>query len=354
MLELKGVSKQYLYGAKVFGSLDFTVNDGEIIAVYGAEASGKTTLLKVIGSVTDCEGQILLDGKEIVTRTDDTIIVFDDLALFENRSGKYNLSYPLKIRGLDKLEIERRVNFAASEMGVVAYLGERVKGLSLYEKKRLALARILLRDAKLILVDDVTSGLDENSAKMLWKEVVKLFKKKASEGCIVIYTTDKRHEALSICDKLLVLNYGEMKQFDTVESIAKHPQSVWSAQVIDEHYHFERAMLEIVDGTPKLVFDGVDKKIVLDASFFDGKIASNYIGQRVYVGWNCTSFASEGERFEDVVLSLRDGQAWLNYTKSGVVVKGDKKDVVCTLPQIEKVNLFDFTNENSILLDGEI
>ncbi len=359
MLKLSGVTKQYLYGAKVFGSLDFEINDGEIVAIYGGEGSGKTTLVKMLGAVTECEGEILLDGKEIVTRTDDTIIVFDDLAMFEKRSGRYNLSYPLKIRGFDKLEIEKRVNCVATQMGVVALLGERVKSLSLLEKKRLALARLLLRDTKLILVDNITAGLDANDAKALWLETISLFKRKASEGCIVVYTTDKREEALSVCDKLMVLNYGEVKQFDSVENIKSNPQSVWSAEALDEHYHFERALLERVDGNLKLSFeienptDGsqfAKEKITLDASHFEGKISSSYIGQKVYVGWNSTAYASEGARNEDVVLSLRDGEVWLNYTQSGIVVKGEKQDVVCTLPKIECAQLFDFTNENSILL----
>ncbi len=354
MLSIKGVSKQYLYGAKVFGALDFAIEEGEIVAVYGAEASGKTTLVKMLGAVTECDGQILLDGKEIAAHTDDTIIVFDDLALFERRSGRYNLSYPLKIRGVDKAEIERRVNLAASQMGTVAYLGERVKKLSLLEKKRLALTRILLRDAKLILVDDITNGLDENDAKALWLEVMPLFKRKAKDGCIVIFTTHTRGEALSICDRLMVLNYGEMKQFDTVDEIIANPQSIWSAQAIDEHYHFERATLQMLEGKLTLNFDKTsgdkNEKITLDASHLDGKIAKSYIGQKVYVGWNCTAFSSNGERVEDVVLSVRDGQEWINYTSEGIVVKGDKMQRVCTLPKIECVQLFDFTNENSIML----
>lgn len=94
MIELKGVTKQYLYGARVLGSVELKVDDGGIVALLGDKGSGKTTLLKVAAGVTDCEGEVLISGAPLAKRPDDVLMVFDDLAVFKNRTFYYNLAYP--------------------------------------------------------------------------------------------------------------------------------------------------------------------------------------------------------------------------------------------------------------------
>lgn len=186
MIKLDGVSKQYLYGARVLFGVDLEVKDGEIVSVLGDEQSGKTTLLKVVAGVTDCEGQVLIDGSPIAKKPDDVIMVFDDLAIFDNRSCYYNLAYPLKIRGLDKAAIDVKVKECAKRAGITAILYERAGKASLIDRKRLALARLFLRDCKAVLVDDITRGLDKEEAATLWSEVAPVLVEKAREGKSVI------------------------------------------------------------------------------------------------------------------------------------------------------------------------
>ena len=145
MIKLDGVSKQYLYGARVLFGVDLEVKDGEIVSVLGDEQSGKTTLLKVVAGVTDCEGQVLIDGSPIAKKPDDVIMVFDDLAIFDSRSCYYNLAYPLKIRGLDKAAIDVKVKECAKRVGITAILYERAGKASLIDRKRLALARLFAK-----------------------------------------------------------------------------------------------------------------------------------------------------------------------------------------------------------------
>lgn len=345
MITLNGVSKQYLYGAQVLGALDMEINDGEIIAVLGDEGSGKTTFIKVVSAVEDCDGQVLLDGKPMTRKTDDTIVVFDDLAIFENRKFYYNLAFPLAIRGLDKETIDQKVCDAAERLSIFACLNDKVKKASLLDKKRLAVARLLIRDAKAVFVDDITAGLSASEAEIILGELRPILLDLAKRGTSVVYSTTSREEARAIADRIVVLHYGEVKQIGAYDEIYAHPNNIWAAEAVDECFVFEEATLENVDGKLKLVFE--EGKYALDASRFEGKLVLD--SGKVYVGWHGEDYAESGERVEDVKYSVRLFGGWLNITESGKkVVSKEKQEKVCTLPNVEKAYLFDGQNENSI------
>lgn len=362
MIELRGVTKQYLYGARVLGSVDMTVADGEIVALLGDGGSGKTTLLKVAAGVTDCEGEVLISGSPIAKRPDDVLMVFDDLAVFKNRSFYYNLAYPLKLRGADKSEIDRRVKACAERMGITACLYEKVRKMPLIDVKRLAVARLFLREYKALFIDDITSGLDRDETEELWSEVIPIILEKAKEGVSVIYATHSAYEATSIADRIAVLHYGELKQIGSAKEINENPSNIWAAQALDKYYHFERARLERINGGLKVVLgvktpvsgaDGENEanETVLDGSTFEGRIASGYEGETVFIGWRGDDFAESGERKESVSYAVREGDAYILHTQSGICVERDNKaEDVCTLPNIARAFLFDFTNENSIFI----
>lgn len=240
MIKLDGVSKQYLYGARVFAPVEMTINDGEIVALLGDELSGKTTFLKVVAGVTDSEGKVLFDGEPLAKKPDDVIMIFDDLALFANRSCYYNLAYPLKIRGANKDEIDKRVKAAAEKVGITASLYFKARKLDSIDKKRLAIARLFLRDFKVALVDDITRGLKKEDAKTLWQEVAPALQDFAKEGKIVIFATRDKDEAISIADRIVVTHYRQIKQIGTLEQILQNPSNIWAAQAFDEDYAFEK------------------------------------------------------------------------------------------------------------------
>ena len=362
MIELNGVTKQYLYGARVLGSLNMTVGDGEIVALLGGDGSGKTTLLKVAAGVTDCEGEVLISGNPIAKRPDDVLMVFDDMAVFNNRSFYYNLAYPLKLRKVDKHEIDRRVKACAERMGITACLHERVRNMPLIDVKRLAIARLFLREYKALLIDDITNGLVYDEADELWNELIPILLEKAKEGVSIIYATHSASEATSIADRIAVMHYGELKQIGSAKQIYDNPSNIWAAQALDKYYHFERARLERKDGCLKVVLgvetpvsnrtDGNERQeTVLDGSVFEGRIASGYEGNDVFIGWHSDEFAEYGGRMESVSYAVRDGNAYILHTPSGICVKrNDNAEEVCTLPKIENALLYDFTNENSIFI----
>lgn len=346
MIKLDGVSKQYLYGARVLFGVDLEVKDGEIVSVLGDEQSGKTTLLKVVAGVTDCEGQVLIDGSPIAKKPDDVIMVFDDLAIFDNRSCYYNLAYPLKIRGLDKAAIDVKVKECAKRAGITAILYERAGKASLIDRKRLALARLFLRDCKAVLVDDITRGLDKEEAATLWSEVAPVLVEKAREGKNVIFATRDKDEALSIADRIVVLHYREVKQIGTYEDVMQNPSNVWAAQAFDEDYHFEKATLDVKNGA--LVCKTCDG-YKIDVSHLCGKVAPEYIGKTVLAGWRSDCYDVDGERKIAVDYALKRQDGYILVCGDARVKSKEKSNEVGTLPLANATRLFDDTNENSIV-----
>lgn len=346
MIKLDGVSKQYLYGARVLFGVDLEVKDGEIVSVLGDEQSGKTTLLKVVAGVTDCEGQVLIDGSPIAKKPDDVIMVFDDLAIFDNRSCYYNLAYPLKIRGLDKAAIDVKVKECAKIAGITAILYERAGKASLIDRKRLALARLFLRDCKAVLVDDIARGLDKEEAATLWSEVAPVLVEKAREGKSVIFATRDKDEALSIADRIVVLHYREVKQIGTYEDVMQNPSNVWAAQAFDEDYHFEKATLDVKNGA--LVCKTCDG-YKIDVSHLCGKVAPEYIGKTVLAGWRSDCYDVDGERKIAVDYALKRQDGYILVCGDARVKSKEKSNEVGTLPLANATRLFDDTNENSIV-----
>lgn len=357
MLELVGVSKQYLYGARLLHSLDMSVANGEIVAILGEEGSGKTTLIKVIGAVTDCEGRVLIDGEDAKCKSDDTIIVFDDLAVFQNRTFYYNLAYPLKIRGYDKQDIDNRVKQAATKLGITACLYEKVRKMPLIDVKRLAIARLFIRDSKLILIDDITNGLNKDDAQILWNEIVPLIIEKAREGVSVIYSTSQKDEAISIANRIVVMHYGEVKQIGSVQEIDAQPSNIWSAQALDCDYHFERAHLSCKNEVlvASVNSSQSDESIDIDISHLKSKIVDSYVDKDVYIGWKSCDYAQSGDRKESVAYSIKCDDGYINVLQSGKRVHSSSRlEKVCTLPNISKVCLFDIASENSIILKERV
>lgn len=346
MIKLKSVTKQYPYGARVLDSLDMTINDGEIIALLGGEQSGKTTFLKAVAGVTDCDGEILFNGESLQKKPDDVIMVFDDLAIFENRSCFYNLAYPLKIRGIDKQEIAKRVKLCADKLGIVACLYDKAKNTSLIDKKRLAVARLFLRESKVILVDDITRGLSKEESSELWQEVAPILKQKAKSGTIVIFSTCDKDEAVSIADRIAVLHYGEIKQIGNVQEICERPKSIWAGEALDSDYHFEPATLDVCDGV--LVAKTRDGYSI-DVNYLADKVVKSYIGKDVLIGWRSDCFDVDGDRQVDVEYALKGVSDATLVCSIGRIKTTKSVDKTGTLPVYGKASLFDDTNENSIL-----
>ncbi len=349
MLTLKGVTKQYFYGDRLFGALDLEVKNGEIVAILGAVGSGKTSLLKTIAGIEEHEGEILLDGNPIKKKTDDIIMVFDDGAVFKNKTVFDNLAYPLVIRKTDKTEIAKKVISAAENFGIGACLTMRASKLSEEEKRRMSAARLLLRESKLVIVDDLTAGLPKEQATPLFDDLAKVLYDKSKNGASVIYATDDRTQAFYLADKILVLVGGQIKQIGTRADMWKTPKSLWAAQAIDKDYNHKKATLTLENEVLKLVFDNQDNNFVLDISGIKDSICPSFFNGEVYVGFHKKDVTEGGIKEKVRYVFLSHG-AYILQTESGIKIACDKKlEEVSYVPKVNALTLFDAATENSIM-----
>ena len=377
MLKLEGVTKQYSYGSRLFGALDITLNEGEILSILGLEGSGKTTFLKMVAGIEECEGKITLNGKEIKGRTDDVIMVFDDGALFPQRTVFDNLAYPLKIRGVNKVEIAEKVMQVADSFGIFPVLKARVKNLTLTEKRRVSLARILMREARLILIDDFLKDLPANEADALYDEVTRLlFDLAKAKGTIVIFATDNPRFAFGFGDKAMVLVDGSVKQIGTYADIWSAPTTVWSAKAVDNTFNvvkgtlnYENERLTFVsaplnstlslDENNEVQWQEADlyKIITIDVTARRDEILEDFVGKDILIGWHGCDYNMDENGIPLNITFMRNLDDKLvlegdyDYEEIKVVVdstydKGTKQ--ISILPRIDKLHFFTVT-ENSIL-----
>ena len=353
MLHLESVVKQYSYGKRLFGAVDLTLQRGEILSVLGGTGAGKTTFLKTIAGLEEHEGIVTLDGKELKSKTDDVIMIFDDGALFPFKTVFDNLAYPLKIRGVDKVEIAKRVVSSAESFGISACLSQRARTLTPLEKRKVSLARLLMREAKLLLLDDFVSGIPVNEADELFDTVTRVLHRLAKEGAVVIYATDNPRYAYSFADKTMVLVDGDVKEIGTHYDTWHHPDTVWSAQAVDKCYNALRGTLTLENDKLNFEFCVFDANYTLDITALKDRISADYFSKDVLMGWHGKDavFTPDGIVMP-VSFVTKDKDYFVLEGVSGLdrvyVYSKDKKEEVAFLPDADKVNFFD-VKENSVM-----
>lgn len=346
MLTLEGVTKQYFYGSRLFGAADFEFADGEIVALFGQKGGGKTSFLKSIAGVEECEGEVKLNGKKINPKTDDVIMMFDDGAVFKFKSVFDNLSYPLKLRGYDKVRVAQSVIAVSEQLGLRACLYSRAFNLSEVEKCRLAAARLFLRPASLLLIDEPTFRLDEEEAESVFRDILSAAQSAAEKGATVIYATSNRERAFRYADRVIVLVDGEIKGVGNFAEQWRNPRSLWAAEAVDEYYNCLKGVLSVEKNAVKFTFG---ENIVIDLSVLGGKIVDGYDGKEVYIGWHSQD-SIEGEIFEKASVFYHTKDGLLCQTERGIFLPvKDKTDSVFYAPNPSAVVIFDGTNENSIM-----
>lgn len=228
MIVLNNVSCQYKFAKKVFDDLNIQFNDSEIVSVLGDEESGKSTLFKILIGMEQYTGTVLYDGELLRKKPDEIIALYSQHALFSSYSVKYNLVYPLKIRKVKKEDISIKLNEVVEYLQLQSILTKKIYKLSEYEKIKVCLGRLLIRDAKYYLVDDAFRKLAEEEREQafyLFKQIVEELKNKKKT---VLYFTRNNEEAFEIADRICIVANCELKEFGDKEKIIKDPQNVYS------------------------------------------------------------------------------------------------------------------------------
>jgi multiple sugar transport system ATP-binding protein len=221
------------HAIRALEDVNLTVEDKELMVLVGPSGCGKTTLLRLISGLDEATaGSISIDDRlmeKVPPGERDVAMVFQNYALYPHMSAYENMAFGLRIRKLPRREIEKRVTEAAEMLGLVACLGRRPKELSGGERQRVALGRAIVRRPEVYLFDEPLSNLDAPMRVQMRTEISRLHKQL---GATTIYVTHDQVEAMTIGDRIAVLNRGVVQQLGEPISVYERPANLFVASFI--------------------------------------------------------------------------------------------------------------------------
>ena len=235
-LSFERVSKQYGQGTRavpVIAGLDAQIADGEFVVIVGPSGCGKSTLLRMVAGLEDITGgEIRIDGRVInglEPAERDIAMVFQNYALYPHMTVFQNMSYGLRIAGLASDEIERRVGHAAKILEISELLARKPRELSGGQRQRVAMGRAIVRQPKVFLFDEPLSNLDARLRAQTRLEIRRLH---AELRTTTLFVTHDQVEAMTLAERMIVMNAGAIEQIGTPESVYERPASLFVASFI--------------------------------------------------------------------------------------------------------------------------
>ena len=270
-LSLKNISKKYK-DKEIIKNISFDIKEGELICILGPSGCGKTTLLNIIGGfVSDFSGDVLLSDENINNippEKREIATVFQSYGLFTHKNVIDNVSYGLKLLKIDKNTRENRAKEMLEKVGLASYEKKKIKELSGGEQQRVAIARSMVLNPKLLLLDEPLSNLDVHLRDVMRKEIKKIQKQ---FGVTMIIVTHDQEDAFKLADRVIVINEGHIEQIGTPEELYKEPKNNFISSFIGEN--------NIID--ENLVIRPEEISIKLDSSG-EGKVVDvTYLGATV-------------------------------------------------------------------------
>jgi putative spermidine/putrescine transport system ATP-binding protein len=243
------IQKTYDGDVLIVQDFHLSVRKGEFLTLLGPSGSGKTTCLMMLaGFETPTGGKILINGRSISTlppHKRDIGVVFQNYALFPHMTVAGNLAFPLEVRGVAKAEREARVLRTLDMVQMRAFADRWPSQLSGGQQQRIALARALVFEPELVLMDEPLGALDKQLREHLQIEIKRLHQQL---GLTVVYVTHDQDEALTLSDRIVVLNDGSIQQIADPETIYERPENSFVAQFIGENNTLDGVVETLAEG----------------------------------------------------------------------------------------------------------
>ncbi|HHW79471.1 MAG TPA: sn-glycerol-3-phosphate ABC transporter ATP-binding protein UgpC [Acholeplasmataceae bacterium] len=232
-LLLKDLNKIYPNGVQAVFDFNLKIEDKEFIVLVGPSGCGKTTTLRMVAGLEDItDGELYIDDEFVndkAPKDRNIAMVFQSYALYPHMTVYDNMAFGLKLRKMPKHEIENKVTEAAEILGLVPYLKRKPKALSGGQRQRVALGRAIVRDAKVFLMDEPLSNLDAKLRVQMRGELIKLHNQIETT---TLYVTHDQIEAMTMADRIVVMNNGYIQQVDSPKEIYDHPVNLFVAGFI--------------------------------------------------------------------------------------------------------------------------
>lgn len=233
-LVLKGVFKSF-EDTLVLDNISFELASGELLVLLGPSGCGKTTLLRVVAGLEEADtGEIYIGNHRVERlrpRDRNVALVFQNYSLYPHMSVEKNLAFPLKVSGLSRAEIRQRVTKTAAMLGLGDRLNDKPGQLSGGQRQRVALGRAIIREPSIFLLDEPLSNLDMELRVRMRQEIVRIQKEL---GRTMVHVTHDQSEALTMADRIALMNNGHIEQIGTPEELYKRPVSRFVAEFVGQ------------------------------------------------------------------------------------------------------------------------
>ncbi len=241
-------------GVLAVQDFNLEIKDKEFIVLVGPSGCGKSTTLRMVAGLEEISGgELYIDGNlvnDVASKDRDIAMVFQSYALYPHMTVWENMAFPLKLRKMPKEEIAQRVSQAAEILGITQYLDRKPKALSGGQRQRVAIGRAIVREPKVLLMDEPLSNLDAKLRNQMRAEIIKL---RHRINTTFIYVTHDQTEAMTLGDRIVIMRDGVIQQVGTPQEVFNHPANQFVAGFI---------------GMPQMNF--YDAQLVKDS---DGKYA---------------------------------------------------------------------------------
>lgn len=377
-VSLKHIYKVYPNGTKAVNDFNMEINDKEFIVFVGPSGCGKSTTLRMIAGLEDISAGELKIGDLIVNDMEpkdrDIAMVFQNYALYPHMTVYENIAFSLRLRKLPKDEIHNKVVEAAEILGITEYLNKKPKEMSGGQRQRVALGRAIVREPKVMLLDEPLSNLDAKLRTQMRAEISKLHSKLQTT---FIYVTHDQVEAMTMGTRIVVMKDGFVQQIDTPKNLYAYPRNKFVAGFIGTpQMNFFEGVLTKADDNVIIDFLNSDAKITVpytmlykaNPAYLDGK-TKVYIGLRPEDAFISEDNVKNGSAVVKVKISHKEelGRETLIYgdinlngdgygegsTKIIIKDSGDHNfisgDVIEVALNINRIHLFDAETEVSIL-----
>lgn len=262
-VSLKHIYKVYPNGTKAVSDFNMEIADKEFIVFVGPSGCGKSTTLRMIAGLEDVSaGELKIGGlvvNDMEPKDRDIAMVFQNYALYPHMTVYENIAFGLRLKKLPKDEIHKRVTEAAEILGITEYLNKKPKEMSGGQRQRVALGRAIVREPKVMLLDEPLSNLDAKLRTQMRAEISKLHTKLQTT---FIYVTHDQVEAMTMGTRIVVMKDGFVQQIDTPKNLYNYPENKFVASFIGTpQMNFFDAKLLKTGNEVKILFDGTDAEI---------------------------------------------------------------------------------------------
>jgi multiple sugar transport system ATP-binding protein len=300
-IEFTDVQKVYDDGTQAVFDLNLAINDGELMVLVGPSGCGKTTALRMVAGLEEISGGELRIGDQIVNdltpKERNIAMVFQSYALYPHMTVEDNLAFSLKLHKMPKQEIKERVQRAARILQIEEFLKRKPRALSGGQRQRVAMGRAIVREPEAFLMDEPLSNLD---AKLRVQTRAEIHQLQRRLGVTTIYVTHDQVEAMTMGDRVAVMNAGRLQQVDTAQVLYDQPVNEFVAGFIGSPaINLIEAQLEQTNGSLSVGF-GEYRLAVDDRATRNRSAIKDYIGKTVILG-------IRPEDFEDA--SIESGDA---------------------------------------------